>query len=290
MSPEQFEGQPVDGRSDQYSLGIMTWEALTGAVPFTGDSLGELIRKHLLEPPPRVADVNPDVPVPVSDAVHRAMSKKPAERFPDIAAFVEAFGGKAAPRIPAGFSGPIPVASPPASSASRRWRISTAQTIPIELARRRPVLAASVVVGLALAAGGIWIALHPGTAANGASPPQQLAADTPRTAVVQPVDTHVVTPPPRRAAPPVSRPSQRDDQDTRTLAPAKLTVTTQPWGQLFVDDRLIGNTPIADLTLAPGRHRVQVKRDGFVPFDTTFTAAAGQEIRWTRRTLQRIGG
>ncbi len=77
MSPEQFEGQPVDGRCDQYSLAILVWEALTGGVPFTGDSLGELIRKHLLEPPPRLSEVKPEIPEPVSAAVYRAMSRSP---------------------------------------------------------------------------------------------------------------------------------------------------------------------------------------------------------------------
>src|SRR2546422_5680381 len=63
MSPEQFEGQPVDGRCDQYSLAILVWEALTGALPFTGESVGELIRKHLLETASRLSDVRRDIPI-----------------------------------------------------------------------------------------------------------------------------------------------------------------------------------------------------------------------------------
>src|SRR5438128_1109607 len=92
---EQSERPGVDGRSDQYSLAIVTYECLSGAPPFTGDSYGELVRKHLLEPAPRITDKRPDVPAPVADALQKALSKKPDERFRDVAEFVHALGGRA---------------------------------------------------------------------------------------------------------------------------------------------------------------------------------------------------
>ncbi len=94
MSPEQLYGQPLTGRSDQYSLAIMTYECLAGQPPFTGSSLGEVLRQHCLEPPPRLTDVRPGIPVHVSDALVRAMSKKPEERFNDVLDFVVALGGR----------------------------------------------------------------------------------------------------------------------------------------------------------------------------------------------------
>ena len=47
MSPEQFEGRPVDGRCDQYSLAVVLFEALTGRVPFAGKTPGVLMNQHL---------------------------------------------------------------------------------------------------------------------------------------------------------------------------------------------------------------------------------------------------
>jgi serine/threonine-protein kinase len=275
MSPEQFEGQPVDGRCDQYSLAILVWEALTGGVPFTGDSLGELIRKHLLEPPPRLTDVKPEIPAGVSAAVYRAMSKKPAERFPDVAAFVAALGGQAVPQIPAGFTGPSPVAKRPRIL----WDTPDALTVRIP-AKRRRLVAAAVAAGLVLASGGAWMALRPTRPANGATPSQRVPNDTPRVVTPQPVDT----PAPRRAAPPRPRPA------APAPARAKLSLSTQPTGMLFLDDRRIRYTPILDLEITPERHRVRVLRDGYVPFDTVFTAQPGQEIKWTRIALKPIGG
>jgi serine/threonine-protein kinase len=277
MSPEQFEGQPVDGRCDQYSFAILIWEALTGGVPFTGDSLGELIRKHLLEPPPRLSEVKPEIPERVSAAVYRAMSKKPGERFPDIAAFVAALGGQATPRIPAAFTGPTPVASRP------RILLDT-PTVPIPSVRRRRLLVAvSLSVGLALVGGGAWVALRPTRPATGATPDRtgERVPDTQRVVTAPPVDTPAV----HRAAPP-----PRPRVVAAAPARAKLSVSTQPPGTFFLDERQIRSTPILNLEIAPERHRVQVKRDGYVTFDTVFTAQPGQEIKWTRIALKPIGG
>ncbi|MGH7752586.1 MAG: serine/threonine-protein kinase, partial [Gemmatimonadales bacterium] len=125
MSPEQFESQPVDGRSDQYSLAILTFEALTGVVPFTGESLGELVRKHLLQAPPKLVDVLPEAPVSVSDALDRALKKQPGDRFPDIAAFVEALGGKARPKAPGAFVTPGELKGSRAAAAKARAEAPT---------------------------------------------------------------------------------------------------------------------------------------------------------------------
>jgi len=286
MSPEQFEGQPVDGRCDQYSLAILVWEALTGGVPFTGDSLGELIRKHLLEPPPRLAEVNPDIPERVSAAVYRAMSKKPGERFPDIAAFVAALGGQAVPRIPGGFTGPTPVAKRPRIL----WDTPDSATVPIpSVRRRRRLVAVSLAVGIVLVIGGGWVALRPTRPASGATPIAP-APDTQRAAALPLTDSTAL----RRRVPAPDRPAGQKNAKPPVVpasTPARLWVNTQPvWGELLLDNTVVGPVPLQDLRITPGRHRVVIRRDGFMSFDTTFTAVAGQEIRWTKITLKRIGG
>lgn len=93
MSPEQCQGRPLDGRSDQYSLAILAFESLSGRLPFTANSIGEIVQKHCTMPPPRITEVNPDVPDHVADALITAMNKRPEDRFEDVVAFVEALGG-----------------------------------------------------------------------------------------------------------------------------------------------------------------------------------------------------
>lgn len=65
------------------------------------------------------------------------------------------------------------------------------------------------------------------------------------------------------------------------VEPGHLFVSATPWGQLFVDGQLIGNTPRANLALAPGAHTIRVVRDGFAPFERSLQVASGQVIRLT---------
>jgi len=259
MAPEQVEGKPVDGRCDQYSFAILVWEALTGTLPFTGESVGELIRKHLLEPAPRLSDARPNIPGNVSDAVARAMSKNPAERFPDVAAFVRALGGQLERRVSAAFAS----ATVAAGSA-----LADAPTVRLPQRSRRRALVLSGLAAVALVGSGIWAALRPSGPANGATRHQ--IADS---------------------APPVASPVRSDTTSRHqpAAAHARLSLSTQPPGMLFLDGKAIRSTPVIGLDMTAGRHRVQVKRDGFAPFDTVLTAAAGQEIKWTRKTLRPIG-
>lgn len=81
MSPEQGMDQPVDGRSDIYSLGAVFYEMLTGQVPFNADTLIAVIFKHVQEPLPPPRTVNPDIPDALDRVVVKAMAKQPDDRF-----------------------------------------------------------------------------------------------------------------------------------------------------------------------------------------------------------------
>lgn len=84
MSPEQFSEKEIDGRSDQYSLGVVAFELLTGKRPFSGETLAQILRGHLLDSPPDVRDLRPDCPPELAAAVSRMLSKEPNERFPSL--------------------------------------------------------------------------------------------------------------------------------------------------------------------------------------------------------------
>jgi tRNA A-37 threonylcarbamoyl transferase component Bud32 len=87
MSPEQCRGDPLDGSSDQYSLAIMAYELLTGRVPFSGATAGEIMRQQVEDAPPRPRSINPGLPSPVEDILLRGMSKNAADRYPSIGEF-----------------------------------------------------------------------------------------------------------------------------------------------------------------------------------------------------------
>lgn len=81
MSPEQASGKKIDCRSDIYSLGAMLYELATGTTPFKGDTLFQVLVKHMTEPlvPPR--QVNSSIPVGLEQIIMCAMSKDPNDRF-----------------------------------------------------------------------------------------------------------------------------------------------------------------------------------------------------------------
>jgi serine/threonine protein kinase len=92
MSPEQFHNKPLSGNADQYSLGIVAYEMLTGKKPFDGDTFAEIVTKQLFSPPPNIRQDRPDLPAEVADTITRMLAKEPGDRFPDLDSAIAAFG------------------------------------------------------------------------------------------------------------------------------------------------------------------------------------------------------
>jgi TolB-like protein len=91
MSPEQVTTSGrIDGRSDIYALGCVTYEMLAGAPPFTGPTAQALMARHAVDPVPSLRTVRPSVPVALELAVMRALAKVPADRFASADEFARA--------------------------------------------------------------------------------------------------------------------------------------------------------------------------------------------------------
>jgi eukaryotic-like serine/threonine-protein kinase len=90
MSPEQAAGEPLDGRSDLYALGAVAFFALTGQPPFDGNSIRELLAKHLMQPAPTVRSIRPDVPNALAAIVDRCLAKERERRYESGEALVTA--------------------------------------------------------------------------------------------------------------------------------------------------------------------------------------------------------
>jgi len=80
MSPEQVSGEIVDGRSDQYSLGVVAFRALTGRLPFDMESASAVLVAHVVKAPPKVRDVAPHAPPALAELIDRCLAKDPAAR------------------------------------------------------------------------------------------------------------------------------------------------------------------------------------------------------------------
>jgi serine/threonine protein kinase len=98
LSPEQLRGKPLDGRSDVYALGLVTYEMLTGKLPFTGRSQQEVMIARLKSEPMPIRKMRPDLNLPagVDRVILRALALEPADRYPSAPEFAEALAKAAA--------------------------------------------------------------------------------------------------------------------------------------------------------------------------------------------------
>ncbi len=90
MSPEQVQGQPVDGRSDQFSLAVIAYEMLTGEKPYTGEHLTTVVYKIVAEEPVAPHRVNPSLSAGIENVLRKGLSKKADQRYQTCQEFVEA--------------------------------------------------------------------------------------------------------------------------------------------------------------------------------------------------------
>lgn len=119
LSPEQVDGEPVDGRTDVYSLGIVLYEAATGQVPFVAETPAATALARLHNVPVNPRTLRPAIPIGLDAVIMRAMAREPGDRFPTAADFSAALLATRGPVSPAGADPDITQIAPrPAAGAS----------------------------------------------------------------------------------------------------------------------------------------------------------------------------
>jgi serine/threonine protein kinase len=267
MAPEQAKGQPVDGRADQYSLGIVGYRLLSGTLPFSGDSVHTILYKHIFEPAPSVAALRPGIPRNLTDAIQRALAKEPADRFPTMEAFADAVRGSAAAgTADATTPLPAPAAIPATVRTPRRSGVP------------RTALAVAALVLVSLSA---WLGLQ---GRRAAVPP--VPVDT--TAIAHIADTTTETPQStatvlskdlpettvtsraqemRTPAPPLQTTPTRAGRPAPPAAAVGgegyLEIDSDPTAELFVDGVDMGSTPLFHHRVPSGQHALRLEASGY---------------------------
>jgi len=280
MAPEQGKGAPVDGRADQYSLGVVGYRMITAELPFSGDSVHTIIYKHIYEEPPLASAKRPDIPGSLTVAVSRALAKEPDQRFPTMEDFATAVWPEQ------------PVASPAKSRGAARPRsratadapteITGAPTTPISSAKSRKLAPparrrsrAPAVIGLVVVAAGVggYLTLgRQGSGERGAVP----SVDTVRIqdTVRVPVQANPSRSVTRRPAAPKPR-----EQAPVAQAQSFLTIAADPFGEVYIDGVDAGQTPLIEYAVKPGRHTIRIERAGFKTITETVQVDATNTVR-----------
>ena len=118
LAPENIDGQHADGRADQYALGCVTYELLTGVPPFRRDEALAVMAAHLYAPPPALTARRPDLPGAADKVMARVMAKAPDQRYESCGDFAEALQ-TALGVAPYRSSRPVPLSAPPPHPATQ---------------------------------------------------------------------------------------------------------------------------------------------------------------------------
>ena len=215
MSPEQIKNEPVDGRSDLYSVGVSLYEMVTGQKPFPADTAFSAMQAHLLTPPRPPVELRPDLPSAISQLIVMAVAKDPAARFQTADAFAAALQS-VEPNV-AGTVAAIPVLAPAAparGTAASSTKVPTTPVTPsavpppaMQTAPMPPppvqnthrglyITLGAVIVLLVLTAAAFEVPRHAKTAASRQQSAASASNAAPAPAPTAPVDTSTATPPP----------------------------------------------------------------------------------------------
>jgi len=266
MAPEQGKGAPVDGRADQYSLGVVGYRMITAELPFSGDSVHTIIYKHIYEEPPLASTKRPGIPGTLTVAVSRALAKEPDQRFPTMEDFATAVWPEQPVASPAKSRGAVRPRS--RATADAPTEITGAPTTPLSAAQsRKPRSRAPAVIGLVVVAVGVGAYLmlgRQGSGDRGAVP----AVDTVR------IQDTVRVPVPRRPASAKPR-----EQAPVAVAQGFLTIAADPFGQVYIDGVDAGQTPLVEYAVKPGRHTIRIEHAGFRTITETVQVDASNTVR-----------
>ena len=306
VPPDEARASEPGPRADQYALAALAYECLTGTPVRDAPPLSRLL------------DGRGDIPLHVSQALRRALSSRPAERFPTVLDFVTALGEPTA-AAPAAAPSAAWFEGPPQQRSPRAPVVIVADDDEEDEERERParpparhpgrlVAAALVIV---VGGGAVWLGTSSApasqtTAYDASIPPaesvpspapERTAVDTtarPVPAMAKPAPERrrpepvpvQRTPVARRTTPAASPPPRHVQRQARPPAPppaepALLSVNSVPWGSVYVDGQPVGNTPQIDLQVASGSHLLRVERDGFRPYERRIELASGQRLRIT---------
>jgi len=269
MSPEQARGEPIDARSDIFSLGTILYELLAGRRAFDGRTVDETLDRVVDAAPKPVEKVRPETPPALAQIVRRAMARDPAERYQKASEMRNALAEYV--------DGTRPASVDPARSATT--------AAPVPAPSRGPVWLGIALIAL-LGAGGAGLFLQhrarPAPTPEAAAPIPVIPSLTPP---APPVDA--ATPPPANATAEAQKAEARTPRRKAEPPPpaeGTVTIAVAPWGEVVVDGSVQGvSPPLTQVTLPPGPHTIELRNGASPPFVARIEVRAGEKIQLQHR-------
>ncbi len=294
MSPEQWRGEEIDARADQYALGVVAFEMLTGHRPFETVRVQDLMKLHLSAEVPNASSIKPALPPFVDLSIRRAMSKVRGERFTSAAAFVDSLAGKR------------PVSGLTRTSVRMAARVEEPVAADSSGRLMLYIVVAFVILAAVVIAGTIVIERHmqlnkpqpivsPAPSTVAAAPDSIPASDTAFDAnrAASPVPAAASGPVTRPAAGPVAAPVPEREpvSSDRTLFPARNRIPAPDapgyvrvlsrggTARVRVDGRMYGFSPLI-VRVGPGAHVVSLESSGdaFLPAQISVSVVSSDTV------------
>jgi serine/threonine protein kinase len=291
MSPEQIQGKAVDGRADQFSLGVIAYEVLTGEKPFVADTLPTLLFKLVSEPAVSAVRLNPSLNPSIDAVLQKALSKDPAQRWDSCSAFIAALEQQcnrhprwtpqtrgqahnaATAVVPAN-----PVAPAPPTPATPTPNPPPASPKPQP--NRTPLFAAAGLAAALVLAVGLWQLTRRSAPGAETAPPASATIPTdtktsPAPGTSSPPKAKDAPPPPKTA--PVS-PKPTDSTPATNLVAVSIR-STPSGAKIIIDDGKVEpcTTP-CNLELPPGRHVLLAQLDKYETANRIFMLPAEAQV------------
>jgi predicted Ser/Thr protein kinase len=305
MSPEQCAAKRIGPQSDQYSLGVVAFQMLTGFVPFNAETLPGIMHHHFYTPVPDLALSRRGVPAALMTIINRALSKKADHRYPTTEAMLQAL--EAVP-----FSGEdrrqgeddlrtlarggllLRIEADPLPAMMDPTRGTPTGSVPIlpPLARKRidwKLIAAAIILG---AAGLGWAGARlrgTGTAPATVAAPRPAAPLPEAPAANPPVASSRVGSAATSVDSLAARGSAVRSATTAAAPPAPGMIRARAYpvdAEIFVDGQSLGKGVVLDARVPSGRRRLRVRAPGYADFDSTIVVVAGETTQIPRITLR----
>lgn len=316
MSPEQCAARRIGPQSDQYSIGVVAFQMLTGFVPFNAETLPGIMHHHFYTPVPDLGASRPGVPPQLLAVINRALSKKPDQRYATTDAMLDALDavpftaedrrqGEDDLRTLARGGLLLRIDSRPLPALLDPTRGTPTGSRPVWMAKPKPprrrwkvASGMGAVAVVALGWAGLW---------RGDAEPTPVSRPSDSSAAAVPTDSAAerplgrlapasMTPVNRSADSSSSKGAARAEMPARSaVAPAVaapvasglLRARAYPVdADIAIDGVSLGRGVVLDAAIRAGRRRLRVRAPGYADFDTTLVIAAGETTQLPPVTLR----